>query len=43
MNQDGKNEAGNKIIVVRNFGTAKLLELYSEYVAKQICKDMKSG
>ena len=43
MNQDGKNEACNKIIVVRNFGTAKLLELYSEYVAKKICDGMKCG
>ena len=32
-----------KIVVNRTFGTANLLELYSEYVAKKICEEMKNN
>ena len=32
-----------KIVVNRTFGTANMLELYSEYVAKKICEEMKNN
>ena len=31
------------IQIKRTFGTANLLELYSEYVAKKICEEMKNN
>ena len=36
-------EPKTTIRIERTFGTANLLELYSEYVAKKICEEMKNN
>ena len=41
--KENSNESKTTIQIMRSFGTANLLELYSEYVAKKICEEVKGG
>ncbi len=41
--KDCSKEPKTSIQINRTFGTANLLELYSEYVAKKICEEMKNN
>ena len=41
--KENGNESKTAIQIMRRFGTANLVELYSEYVAKKICEEVKGG
>lgn len=41
--EQGLATVSTGIVVSRIFGKADLLELYSEYVAKKICEQVKGG
>ena len=41
--KDSGKEPRTSIQINRTFGSANLLELYSEYVAKKICEEMKNN
>ena len=41
--KDSGKEPRTSIQIKRTFGMANLLDLYSEYVAKKICEEMKNN
>ena len=41
--KDSGKEPKTSIHINRTFGTANLLELYSDYIAKKICEEVKNS
>jgi hypothetical protein len=41
--KDSGKEPKTSIQINRTFGTANLLELYSDYIAKKICEEVKNS